>query len=207
MSKHTNRAEHGFSLIELVTVVALILIVTGWAVINMAGATQNAKANAAMDGVVNILRQARELAIAKRRNVEVQFNMPNQVTLTVLTLPGEAAPAPIAPVYLNDNAPGGSTFMLFPSLPDTPMNFGNGNAINLQQPGGGGAWTVMFTTSGAFVGTSQSAGVLYQTTNNDPVNASIFMGVQGNTNTARAVTIFGATGRVRSYHWNGSWQE
>ena len=207
MSKRTKALQQGFSLIELVTVVALILIVTGWAVVNMTGATQNAKANAAMDGVVNILRQAREMAVAKRRNVEVQFNMPNQITLTVLTLSGEPVPAPIPPVYLNDNAPGGSTFMIFPGLPDTPMNFGNGTPLNLQQPAGGGAWTVMFTTSGAFVGTSQSAGQLNQVTNNDPVNASIFMGVQGNTNSARAVTVFGATGRVRSYRWNGSWLE
>lgn len=207
MNKPTKAAQPGFSLIELLTVLALILVALGFAIIKTAGLTQNAKANAAMDGVVNILRQGREMAIAKRRNVEVQFNMPNQITLTVLTLPGEAVPPPIPPVYLNDNAPGGSTFMLFAGLPDTPMNFGNGTPINLQQSAGGGSWTVMFTSSGAFVGTSQSAGALYQVTNNDPVNASIFMGVQGQTATARAVTVFGATGRVRSYHWNGSWQE
>jgi len=88
------------------------------------------------------------------------------------------------------------------------MLFGNSTAIGLQQPTGGGAWTVMFTTSGAFCGTAQSAASLYQATNNNPVNASIFLGVVGKPNTARAVTIFGATGRVRSYYWTGSsWQE
>lgn len=207
MRKRSKGVEQGFSLVELVMVVALILVAAGFAVINIASTTENSRANAAMDAVVDTLRQAREMAISKRRNVEVQFNTPNQMVLTVLTLPGETAPPAIPPIYLNDNAAGGSTFMLFPGLPDTPMNFGNGTPINLQQPGGGGSWTVMFTTSGAFVGTSQSAGALYQVTNNDPVNASIFMGVQGKTNTARAVTVFGSTGRVRSYHWNGSWQE
>ena len=201
------KAERGFSLIELLVVMGLILLVLGFTIINMTGATKSARADAAMDAVVNTLRQAREAAISKRRNVEVQFNGTNQIQLSLLTLPGEPAPNPIPPVYLNDNAPGGSIYMLFPGLPDTPMNFGNSQAINLQQPGGGGAWTVMFTTSGAFVGTSQSAATLYQTTNNDPVNASIFFGVNGQTITARAVTIFGATGRVRSYRWNGTWQE
>jgi hypothetical protein len=100
------------------------------------------------------------------------------------------------------------SFYVFPSLPDTPMGFGNSTAINLQQPGGGGAWTVMFSTSGSFCGTAQSAASLYQATTNNPVNASIFLGISGKINTARAVTVFGATGRVRSYNWTGSsWQE
>ncbi|HKW57965.1 MAG TPA: type II secretion system protein [Candidatus Acidoferrum sp.] len=207
MSKFMNKAERGFSLIELLVVTGLVILALGFAIINTTGMTQNARANAAMDAVVNVLRQGREMAITKRRNVEVQFNGSNQIQLSVLTLPGEPQAPAIAPVYLNDNAPAGAIFTLFPGLPDTPMNFGNQQPINLQQPAGGGAWTVMFTTSGAFVGTSQAAGNLYLTTNNDPVNASIFFGMTGHTTTARAVTVFGATGRVRSYYWNGAWQE
>jgi type II secretory pathway pseudopilin PulG len=208
MSKRTKRSEQGFSLMEMVVVVGLAMVVMAFAVINTVGTSQNSKANAAMDAVISQLRQAREMAIAKRRNVQVQFTAPNQIQLTILTLPGETVPPVIAPTYLNDNVGGGLTFMVFSSLPDTPMNFGNSTAISLQQPTGGGAWTCMFTTSGAFVGTAQSAATLYQATNNNPVNASLFLGVAGKSNTARAVTVFGATGRVRSYYWTGSsWQE
>lgn len=208
MRKHTYKVERGFSLLEMIVVVMLAFTVMAFAVMNTMSSSQNSKANAAMDAVISQLRQARELAIAKRRNVQVQFTAPNQMQLTVLTLPGETVPPVIPPTYLNDRVPGGSTFVLFGGLPDTPMNFGNSTPINLQQPGGGGAWTVMFTTSGAFVGTAQSAATLYQATNNNPVNASLFLGVAGKTNTARAVTVFGATGRVRSYYWTGSsWQE
>jgi type II secretory pathway pseudopilin PulG len=208
MSKRTKRAEQGFSLIEMVVVVGLAFTVMAFAVMNTMNSTQNSRANSAMDAVISQLRQARELAIAKRRNVQVQFTAPNQIQLTLLTLPGEPIPTAIPPTYLNDNVPGGLNFYVFPTLPDTPMGFGNGTAINLQQPGGGGSWTCMFTTSGAFVGTAQSAATLYQTANNNPVNASLFLGVTGKTNTARAVTVFGATGRVRSYYWTGSsWQE
>jgi len=208
MRKRTKRAQQGFSLIETVVVLALAFVVMSFAVVNTMTTGLNAKANAAMDTLISQLRQAREMAIAKRRNVEVTLTSPNKIQLTVLTLPGEPVPTPMPAVYLNDNAPGGMQFMLFGSVPDTPMNFGNGQAINLQQPGGGGAWNVMFTTSGAFVGSAQAAANLYLTTNNSPVNASLFMGLTGKTNTARAVTIFGATGRVRSYYWTGtSWQE
>lgn len=208
MSKRIKKAEQGFSLLEMLIVVGLAFTVMAFAVMNTMGSSQNARANAAMDAVISQLRQARELAIGKRRNVQVQFTTPNQIQLTVLTLPGEPVPAVIPPTFLNDNVPGGATFMIFGALPDTPMAFGNSTPINLQQPTGGGAWTCMFATSGSFVGTAQSAGSLYQATTNNPVNASIFLGVAGKTNTARAITVFGATGRVRSYHWNGStWQE
>jgi type II secretory pathway pseudopilin PulG len=208
MSKRTKRAENGFSLMEMVVVLGLAFTVMAFAVMKTAGTSQNARANSATDAVISQLRQARELAIAKRRNVQVQFTAPNQIQITVLTLPGEAIPAAIAPTFLNDNVGGGLTFTVFSTLPDTPMGFGNSTAINLQQPTGGGAWTCMFTTSGAFVGTAQSAASLYQATNNNPVNASIFLGITGKPSTARAVTVFGATGRVRSYYWNGtSWQE
>jgi Tfp pilus assembly protein FimT len=208
MSKRTKRAEQGFSLMEMVVVLGLAFTVMCFAVMNTIGTSQNARANSAMDAVISQLRQAREMAIAKRRNVQVQFTAPNQIQLTVLTLPGEAIPPALAPTYLNDNLKGGLTYTVFATVPDTPMGFGNSTAINLQQPTGGGAWTCMFTTSGAFVGTAQSAATLYQATNNNPVNASIFLGVTGKTNTARAVTVFGATGRVRSYYWTGtSWQE
>jgi len=209
MSKRTTkRAQQGFSMVEVVVVLALAFVVMGFAVVNTMTSGFNAKANSAMDGLISVLRQGREMAIAKRRNVEVTFTAPNKIQLTVLTLPGEVAGTAIPAVYLNDNAAGGLSFMVFGTLPDTPMNFGNSQPINLQQPSGGGTWAVMFTTSGSFVGSTQTAANLYLTANNNPVNASLFMGITGKTNTARAVTIFGATGRVRSYYWTGtSWQE
>jgi type II secretory pathway pseudopilin PulG len=208
MSKRTKRAQQGFSLLEMVVVVGLAFTVMCFAVMNTVNSTANSRANAAMDSVISQLRQARELAIAKRRNVQVQFTAPNQMQTTILTLPGEAIPPAFPVVKLNDGVAGGLNFYVFPSLPDTPMNFGNSTPINLQQPTGGGAWTVMFSTSGSFCGTAQAAANLYQATTNNPVNASIFLGVTGKTNTARAVTVFGATGRVRSYYWTGSsWQE
>jgi len=207
MRKRINLAQQGFSLIEMVVVVGLAFVVMAFAVMNTMSTSSASVANNAMNALISQLRQARELAIAKRRNVEVQFTAPNQIQTTVLTLPGEPVPTAIPVVYLN-NSGALMNYYVFATLPDTPMNFGNATAINLQQPTGGGAWTVMFTTSGAFVGTAQGASSLYVTTNNNPVNASIFMGIAGKTNTARAVTIFGATGRVRSYYWTGSsWQE
>lgn len=207
MANRSHKAQQGFSLLETALVMVLVFIVAGFALMSLVSTSDNSVANNATDTLISQLRQAREVAIAKRRNVEVQFTPPNQIQVTVLTLPGEAVPPANPPVFLNSSGEAMS-YYVFPGQPDTPMGFGNSQAINLQEPGGGGAWSVMFTTSGAFVGSAQSASSLYAATNNNPVNASIFIGIPGKTNTARAITVFGATGRVRPYHWTGSsWQE
>jgi prepilin-type N-terminal cleavage/methylation domain-containing protein len=113
MSKAMKRAQQGFSMVEIVVVLALAFVVMSFAVVNTMTTGLNAKANAAMDALISQLRQAREMAIAKRRNVQVTFTAPNQIQLTVLTLPGEVVPTPLPPVYLNDNIGGGMTFQVF----------------------------------------------------------------------------------------------
>jgi hypothetical protein len=161
-----------------------------------------------MNALISQLRTGREMAISKRRNVLVQITAPNMIQLTVETLPGEASATAMAPVYLNDNVAGGSQFYLFPGLPDTPMNFGNSQPINFATASGGASGlSVMFSTSGTLVGSTLTNGFA-TVGNNNPVNASIFIGIPGHQNTARAITVLGATGRVRSYYWTGqTWQE
>ncbi len=199
--------QSGFSLIELMMVVALVCVLAGMAVIMTFSSTQTAKANNAMDAVVTVLRTGRQLAISKRRNVLVTFTAPNQIQLALQTLPGETPVPPMAPVYLNDKAAGGLSFFVFPSLGDVPGGVGNDTAIKLVDTTTGGApAAVMFNSSGTFVGSIQLpsyAGV----GNNDPVNGTIFIGLPGYPNTARAITILGSTGRVRTYTYSGVWQE
>jgi type II secretory pathway pseudopilin PulG len=210
MTQRLKRSQAGFSLVEVIIVVFIIFVLSGMAIILTQGTLQSYKANAARDGVVSQIRLARELAISKRRNVRIDFTPPNQIQTTVQYRGGETAGLPIAPVYLNDADQGvntGAQFYVFPGLPDTPMGFGNTSPIVLQQPAGGGAWAVMFTTSGALVGTSALSG-LDLIGNSNPVNASIFLGIPGNSGSARAITILGATGRVRTYSWDGTqWRE
>jgi type II secretory pathway pseudopilin PulG len=210
MMKRRIEPQSGFSLVEMIIVVFIAFILMG-AAIALTDATQRSyKANAARDLVVTQLRLARELATSKRRNVRVDFTLPNEVQVTVQYLPGETPGNPIAPVFLNNADQGvgnGAQFYRFGSLPDTPMGFGITQAINLAQPTGAAAWAVMFTTSGALVGTS-SLTAMNLIGNSNPVNATILMGIPGKTTTARAVTVLGGTGRVRSYVWTGSqWAE
>jgi len=202
------KSQRGFSLIELMIVVAIIVIIAGWTVMGGTAFAKNMKANAAMGTVVTQLRQARQLAISARRNVLVTFTAPNQIQLTLQTLPGEAPAAAIPPVFLNDNAKGGLQFAAFPALPDTPMNFGNTNALNFTPANGGAAGlNLLFTVQGSFVGTTGAAN-FSAVGNSNLVNGSIFVGDPTDSTTARAITILGATGRVRSFYWDGQkWDE
>ncbi len=200
---------------ELVTVVGITFVLASMAVMSTRSSTYGSRANDAMFQVITQLRTAREIAVTKRRNVLVTITAPNQIQIAVQTLPGEAPAAVYAPVLLNDGVPGGSTFYVYPGVPDTPMNFGNSNALNFSPASGGTAGlAIMFSTSGSLVGTTGSSG--YNTVgNNNPVNASIFTAIAGQPNTVRAVTVMGTTGRVRSYSWSGpasggtvsQWQE
>jgi prepilin-type N-terminal cleavage/methylation domain-containing protein len=214
MKLSSRKLQQGFSLIELLVVVAVMSILSGIAIMSTMRPGTTARANNAADAVVNTLRQGRLLAITKRRNVVVSLTGTNQIQLTVQTLPGEAAPAtPIPLVQLNDGIKSGLQFYLFPTLPNTPMGplgFGNTSAIDLEAVNGGTVGSaIMFSSSGSLVGVGGASVANYYTLgNNNPINATIYIGVQGDTSTARAITVTGATGRVRSFAWDGTtWRE
>jgi type II secretory pathway pseudopilin PulG len=214
MKVNSNRRQRGASILEMLAVVGIVLTTSAFAIMSGVRPSTTTRANTATDEVVTTLIQARQLAISKRRNVQVAFNTPkaNEITVTLLTLPNEAAPLPIPVVKLNDGISTALQFYVFPTIPNTPMGplgFGNTTAIDLQAVNGGTPAAVMFSTSGGFVGDGGvPAANYYAVGNNDPVNASIFIGTPGTNSTARAITVLGATGRVRSYYWNGTaWQE
>ncbi len=61
----------GFSLVELSVTLALILALSGFAVLNITAILPGMRANEAMYQAVAQLRKGRESAIAQRRNIEV----------------------------------------------------------------------------------------------------------------------------------------
>ena len=83
-------------------------------------------------------------------------------------------------------------FVKFSGIPDTPDAFGATSATTFT-----GTAPVMFTSDGSLVDS-----------NGDIVNGSIFLGTPGQPETARAVTIFGVTGIMRTWKWRGTqWME
>lgn len=174
--------EDGFSLPEILTIVALIGVMFGITIIAFQAAQTTIQGDSNLRIVERQLKLARDTAVAQRRSVEVQFVAPNQLFVIRHDLPNGTTALQSA--VLENN----TTFMRFAGVPDTPDTFGGGGAVNV-----GGAAQVMFTSDGMFV---DGAGT--------PVNATIYIGQAGKNVTQRAVTVFGSTARIRTYRWNGA---
>ncbi|OLD81657.1 MAG: hypothetical protein AUG46_07245 [Acidobacteria bacterium 13_1_20CM_3_58_11] len=177
---------------EILVAVAIISIILGMALLNYGNILPNFKANSAMDQLLYQLRSARERAIAHRREVQVQFVGTNQLTITEIWLLGTAPPASTV------SFEGGAQYIILPGVPDLPAPFNFGNTVPVYFGGlSGGPPIMKFSTTGAFIDGG-----------NTIVNGTVFMGIPGKPSTARAISVLGATGRVREYHWDGSqWQE
>jgi prepilin-type N-terminal cleavage/methylation domain-containing protein len=187
--KQAHNRERGFSLLEMMVVVGVTAIGLAMAVINTSSLLPSLKANSAMDQVFGQLRAAHDGAITQRRQFQVNFVGDNGFTVTEIEPVGSS---PVTTITLG----GGAWFMLFNGIPDTPMAFGNKAPVYIGGATGGPA-VMNFTTTGGFVDGKGS-----------PTNGTVFLGIPGQPNTARAVTIMGATGRIRQYHWDGkAWQE
>jgi prepilin-type N-terminal cleavage/methylation domain-containing protein len=192
MRKYSNRPQRGFSLLEILTGLAIISIVLAMGMLNYSTILPNYKANSAMDQLLYQLRSARERAISHRREVQVQFGGTNQLTVTELWLVGTAPPATTV------SFEGGAQYIVFSTIPDLPAPFNFGNTAAVYFGGVSGGPPVMkFSTTGSFIDGG-----------NTLVNGTVFMGIPGKPSTARAISVLGATGRVREYHWDGTqWQE
>jgi len=161
--------------------------------LNYSTVLPNYKANSAMDQLLYQLRSARERAISHRREVQVQFVGTNQLTVTEIWLLGTAPP----PTTVSFE--GGAQYTVFGSpVTDIPAPYNFGNTAPIYFGGlSGGPPIMKFSTTGAFIDGG-----------NTLVNGTVFLGIPGKPSTARAISVLGATGRVREYHWDGTqWQE
>jgi prepilin-type N-terminal cleavage/methylation domain-containing protein len=176
--------KRGFSLIELSIVMVLVVTIGGFALLNIGAIVPGMRANAGMYMTLAQLRNGRESAMEQRRNIEVRFLGDNQIQLVRNEVP--AGTTILSTVELANRC----QFLLFNGVPDSPDFFGQMDAVDF-----GGAATMTFLSDGTLVDAQ-----------GNPLNGSIFLGIPDHPETARAVTILGATGRVRSYRWTGtSW--
>jgi prepilin-type N-terminal cleavage/methylation domain-containing protein len=173
----------GFALVELMVVVALIAVVTSVAIPVSAGMIARAKADSTTLEAVTWLEEPRTRANAERRNFEVTFD-----TATNHIKVERVNPDASKTLVLDRELPGGTKFVKFAGTPDTPDLFGNASAVDFDGPA-----PHMFASDGSFTDA-----------NGDPSNGTIFMGKTGRIETARAVTLFGATGLLRTWRLAGN---
>lgn len=178
----------GFSLLEMIICIAVALIGSGIAFIVVKPVLQATRVNNAYNLTLAAMRNAREAAIGTRRVYIVAFN--NAVTPNRITTTQADNGALISTITL----PIETGFMVQAGFPNPgPDGFGaGGTAIDLDQNVAGASATdktsMYFYPDGSI-----------QDSNQNSNNGVIYIGRTADQTTPRAITAWGATGRLRGW--------
>jgi Tfp pilus assembly protein FimT len=193
-TKHSMR---GFSLLEMAIVTAIGMILTAISFVSLQPMLKQARADAAYDMTLMMMRNYRSRAITERKRYIVTFTAPRTITVQSWGIGFPIAPAPVQVATLT--LPTDVQFMVQAGLPSTPTTvpdgFGNGStAIDFGQGLGAGSLDyVMFMPDGTSQDKNNPAG------NSNLNNGVIYMGRPNEILSMRAITVLGSTGRIRGW--------
>jgi len=176
------RGQRGYSLIEAVLVVAILMILATASIINIRAALRTSEMDRAYDLTLTQMRQARQSAIAERRIYRLAFTSPR--FLDVKRVEKTGPPTQIGQFTL----PGLIVFQPEPGVPTdpakTPDQWGTGSlGIDFN-----GAGLIYFQPDGSArdEGGRVNGGVIY-------------LARPGDLPRSRAITLFGTTGRIKGW--------
>jgi prepilin-type N-terminal cleavage/methylation domain-containing protein len=195
----------GFSLLELMIVLALFLVVAGIGFMALQPALKDARAHHGYEDVLMQLRMARQRAISERKQYIVCFGAAAPAgALTPMGAPTpqsiqmfrwDAGTALSAATQISANTlPSDVQFQALAGLPNNPTTvpdgFGTGTvAMDFDQGvAGGNKQQVMFMPDGSA-----------HDTNGSWNNGIIYIGRATDLYSSRAVTLYGSTGRIRGW--------
>ncbi len=197
----------GFSMIEIATVLAIALIISGFAVISTQGAVKDARLSGAYDTAFMQLRMARQRAIEERKRYIVVFGLPAIAGVaTPLGAPTAKSVQVFSWIALGGGGPSTATqvstidlpfdvaFQTISGLPTTsttvPDGFGaGGTALDFDQGIAGPVGNmVMFAPDGSAHDTAgnYNSGVMYLARTSDLYSS-------------KAISVFGTSGRIRGW--------
>jgi Tfp pilus assembly protein FimT len=179
---HHARSQRGISLIDVIVTLSIIGIVGSMATMQIGTVRRSMQGDGAMRMAMAQLNRARDMAVTQRRNMEVRFV--NSKWLQIIRNDVPSGTTVLTNVAFENNA----QYALVAGVGDTPDGFGNSSAVSF-----GAATTIMFGPSGTLIDN-----------NGDPINGTVFFCIPNVPESYRAVTVLGATGRVRGYRWTGA---
>jgi len=191
---------HGFSLVEMLIVVGVVIILLAAAIIEIKPILMASRADSAVAYTENQMRLARERAIDERRLMRLTFTAPRTIFMEFQFTDSTGA-VTYAPVTLQAGQTGAGITMLPndvqfqtpPSPPATPPdNIGaQNNAFDFFCAGTACAGTILyFNPDGSIVNST-----------NDPVQGVVYMGRPSDPLSSRAVSFFGPTGKVKAWRY------
>lgn len=179
--------ERGFTLAEIIVVSALIMVGTAMAIPITQSMVDRAKNDSSLAVTTAFIDGARDRAVAERRNIEISYVTPDKLFAHRVEVPSG-----LKTLVASMKLEGGQELRTFAGVPDTPDLFGNSYFFQFT---GTGPW--MFTSDGSLI---DSQG--------DVANGTVFFGVPNKPESARAITVFGMTGMLRTWKWrNATWSE
>lgn len=188
-SKPHSRLGRGFTLTELLIVLAITVVLAAMAAFQIVAALRQAHISTAVETTVRELRSARERAIDTRTEYVVTFQVPGRIQTQSIAA-GVLGPATFI------DLPSDERFVIVPgvpTVPKTPDGFGSGTtAIDFDLGNGGGGNVLFFYPDGTVL---DAAGNLN--------NGVLYMARPGDLSSSRAITIWGATGRVKVWRLAG----
>lgn len=185
----------GFSIIEMLIVLTIMLIVMGTAFIQIAPALKNAKADTALQTTLGQMRRTHELAVDKRNVYRLTFIAPRTIQLDRV----DVDPATLAKAFVFQSRidlPTDISFSVVSGIPTgaatVPEGYGNGTtAIDFDRDFGGGGTEVYFQRDGRALDSA-----------NRTNNGLIYMCRAGEFRSCKAVSLIGATGRSKGWRLN-----
>ncbi len=175
----------GFTMVELLMVVVVGSVVASFASVQLASAMKEAHANDAVQLVENQLRKTHEKAMDDRTEYVLTFTSPGAIAIQYFRNGSLLNSGSV-------NLPPDEQFVLvpgFPTSPKTPDGFGSGaSAIDFDQANGGGSNVLYFYPDGTVLNATGG-----------PNNGVVYIAHPGDLASARAVSVWGATGRVKAW--------
>jgi prepilin-type N-terminal cleavage/methylation domain-containing protein len=176
----------GFSLLEMVAVLAIAMVASSIFFINLMPALKQVRVTNAFNTALSTMRRAHDAAVAKRGVLIVTFTAPRTMTVAQ-----ETATSPAWFPTTTTTLPDDMSFTAISGLPNPgPDQFGTGaTAIDFAQGISGGVQNkIYFHPDGSAkdINKNINSGVVY-------------IARAGELWTTRAITVWGATGRIRGF--------
>ncbi len=185
----------GFSLIEMLIVLTIIMIVMATTFIQIAPALKDAKAEAALQTTLGQMRRAHELAVDRRQVYRVTFTAPRTIQLDRVDI-DTTTNARVYVLQSTIDLPTDMSFSIVTGIPTAatkvPEGYGNGTtAIDFDRDFSGGGTDVYFQRDGRALDSSNRLN-----------NGLVYLCRTGDVRSCKSVSLMGATGRAKGWRLN-----